>query len=411
MRFFPWLSIRLSRGRSPFRGPGPRPGFTPGARAGLFFAAMFATFAIQGAYLPLWFADRGLSAGSIGTVLGVASLFRVVCGPAWGALADRTGQRGVVLVYAALAAACGALLYVPSHGFIPILLVAAGQGMVSSALSPLIDALALGLAREGRIQYGPVRAWGSAAFMVSTSAGGWLVGAIGSWLVPWLLAGGYAAASLSARLLAEPAAPPGAAARSRNPLNGLSLFRLPAFRLTVACSALIQGAHAAFYGFGPLFWRSQGISDSVIGLLIAEGIVAEIFLFARGRWLVERLGPAGLTAAAAGASVLRWTVTGLSPGLAVLALVQSLHAATFALQHLSAMQMLSRTIPPERAGTAQALHAALGMGAPTGLMMLVSGWLYARTGGHVFFAMAALSALALLLVRRLALASRQTVSR
>ena len=187
----------------------------------------------------------------------------------------------------------------------------------------------------------------------------------------------------------------------RNPLAALSLLKRPAFLLTIGCSALIQGAHAAYYGFGPLFWRSQGFSDSTIGLLIAEGIVAEIFLFARGRKLVERLGPAGLTAIAAGASVLRWTVTAFSPPLAVLAAMQVLHAATFAFQHLSAMQMLTRIIPPERAGAAQSLHAALGMGAPTGLMMLVCGWLYAGTGGHVFLAMAALAGLALLLVRPL----------
>ena len=141
-------------------------------------SAMFATFAIQGAYLPLWFADRGLSAGSIGQILGVASLFRVLCGPAWGAVADRVGQRGTVLFLTALGATCGALLYLPSHGFVAILLVAAGQGMVSSALSPLIDAMALALMREGRMQYGPIRAWGSAAFMTATAAGGWLVGAL-----------------------------------------------------------------------------------------------------------------------------------------------------------------------------------------------------------------------------------------
>jgi PPP family 3-phenylpropionic acid transporter len=370
---------------------------SPGSRVALFMSAVFATFAIQGAYLPLWFADRGLSASSIGQILGVASLFRVLCGPAWGAVADRVGQRGTVLFLTALAATCGALLYLPSHGFTAILLVAAGQGMVSSALSPLIDAMALALMREGRMQYGPIRAWGSAAFMTATAAGGWLVGAVGSWLVPWLLATGYATAAASARLLVEPATQSG----PRNPLAALSLLKRPAFLLTIACSALIQGAHAAYYGFGPLFWRSQGFSDATIGLLIAEGIVAEIFLFARGRKLVERLGPAGLTAIAAGASVLRWTVTAFSPPLAVLAAMQALHAATFAFQHLSAMQMLTRTIPPERAGTAQSLHAALGMGAPTGLMMLVCGWLYAGTGGHVFLAMAALAGLALLLVRPL----------
>jgi PPP family 3-phenylpropionic acid transporter len=69
----------------------------------------------------------------------------------------------------------------------------------------------------------------------------------------------------------------------------------------------------------------------VIGLLIAEGIVAEILLFARGRRLIERLGPAGLTACAAAGSLVRWTVTAMALTLPVLAVVQLLHAATFAM--------------------------------------------------------------------------------
>ncbi len=151
-----------------------------------------------------------------------------------------------------------------------------------------------------------------------------------------------------------------------------------------------------------MFWRSQGISDTVIGLLIAEGIIAEILLFARGGRLVARLGPAGLTACAAAASVVRWTVTAFGPPLPVLVVVQILHAATFAMQHLSAMLVLSRFVPAERAATGQALHAALGYGAPSGLMMVLSGWLYARYGGLVFLAMAAVGGAALLLVRPLA---------
>jgi PPP family 3-phenylpropionic acid transporter len=200
------------------------------------------------------------------------------------------------------------------------------------------------------------------------------------------------------------AAVPRATAR---PLAGLRLFGLPAFRLTVAASALIQGAHAAYYGFAPLFWRAQGYSDTLIGLLIAEGIVAEVLLFARGRKLVEHLGPAGLTACAATASLLRWSVTAMAPPLPVLAAVQLLHAATFAMQHLSAMLVLSRSVHPERAATAQSLHAALGMGAPTGVAMLLCGWLYARGGGGLaFLAMAACGGAALLLIGPLARAIR-----
>jgi PPP family 3-phenylpropionic acid transporter len=368
-----------------------------GVRVAAFLAAYFGANAVN-AFMPLWFADRGLTAATIGQILGLAALLRVLSGPGWGNVADRLGRRRPVLLLAAGAATALALLYPLASGFLPLLLVAAGQGIAASALNPLVDSLALALAREGRMEYGPVRSVGSAAFMLATAAAGWLLTRIGSWLVPWLLALGYGAAAVSTLFLPEARTPPAAP----HAWAGLALFRLPAFRLAVGSTALIQGAHAAYYGFAALLWRSQGLSDTVIGLLIAEGIIAEVLLFARGRRLIERLGPAGLTGCAAAASVLRWTVTAFSPGLAVLAAVQVLHAATFAMQHLSAMMVLTRWVPAERAATAQALHAALGYGAPTGLMMLLTGFLYARVGGLVFLVMAACGGAALALAPRLA---------
>ena len=370
---------------------------SPGARVALFFAALFVAAAINAAFLPLWFADRGLTPGQIGQVLGAASLLRVLTGPAWGTLADRIGRRRPVLIGAALAAALATLLYAALRDFLPLLLLSVWQASASSALNPLVDSLALALARERRMEYGPVRAVGSAAYMVATASAGWLLTHTGTWLVSWLLGASYGAAGAVARLLPEAATPPVAA----HPFSGLRLLSHRPFRTIVLASALIQGAHAAYYAFAPLFWRSQGFSDGLIGLLIAEGIIAEIALFAWGRRLVERLGPPGLTACAAAASALRWTVTAAAPSLPWLAAVQLLHAATFAMQHLSAMLVLSRSVPPERAATAQALHAALGMGAPTGLMMLVSGWVYARWGGAVFLLMAVMGAAGLPVAWRL----------
>ena len=375
-----------------------------GVRVALFFAALFAAGAINTAFLPLWFADRGLSAVAIGQVLGIASLLRVVAGPSWGTVADRIGRRRPVLLAAAAAASGAALLYLPLYGFAALLLVASVQGVASSALNPLIDSLALALARERRMEYGPVRSIGSIAYMAASAGAGWLLSVTGSWVVPWLLVGSYGSAAAVTPLLPEAARAP-AAPRA---LAGLRLLANRPFRLAVLASALIQGAHAAYYGFAPLLWRSQGFSDSVIGLLVAEGIVAEVALFAWGRRLVERLGPAGLTACAATASLIRWSVTACAPPLGVLVVVQLLHAATFAMQHLSAMLVLSRAVPPERAATAQALHGALGYGAPTGLLMLLAGLLYARFGGAVFLAMAAIGGSAVVLVKplRTAMAGR-----
>ena len=365
-------------------------------RVGLFVGAYFTAMGVTG-FMPLWYADRGLSPAEIGQILGAASFLRVLAGPQWGGVADRLGRRRPVLMGATLAATIMALAFPLTAGFWPVLLVAAGQGVAASAINPLADSLALSLARQGLMEYGPVRAVGSATFMLATAAAGSLLTAIGSWLVPFLLAIGYGTSALLTPLLPEAEVGP---SRARG-YGGWELFRMPAFRLAVAATALIQGAHAAYYGFAALLWRSQGLSDQTIGLLIAEGIVVEILLFWRGRRLIERLGPAGLTACAAVASVVRWSVIAFSPGLAVLVLVQLLHAATFAMQHLSSMLILGRAIPPERAATAQALHAALGYGIPAGAAMFVSGLLYARFGGLAFLAMALLGGSALLLVRPL----------
>jgi len=367
----------------------------PGFRVGAFMAAMFGTFAIVGAFMPLFMADRGLRADQIGLVLGGASLVRVFTGPAWGMLADRLGRRRSVIASAAAIAVCAALALVPANSFLAFAVIVAWQGAATTAFGPLSDSMALALAREGRMTYGPARAAGSAAFMLSSALGGKLLSITGTGAVPLLLAGGFGAAGLIALTMPEPQRPPTAARRFT---GALGVLRLPEFRLVLAASALVQGSHAAFYGFAPLYWRSQGIGDDTIGLLIAIGIVAEVVLFWSGQRLIQFLGPGWLTACAAAAGVLRWTVTASTGDLWILFPVQALHAVTFAFQHQSAMLMLQRVIPQERAATAQSLYSAFGMGAPTGLLTFLSGMMYARIGGNVFFAMAALCLLALALV-------------
>lgn len=366
---------------------------TPGFRVGLFMAALFAVTAVN-AFMPLWFAGQGLSPDAIGQVLGFASLFRVIAGPGWGTFADRIGNRRHVMTAAACATTCLSLAYPPLHGFVPILIVAALLGVAASALGPLSDSLALALAREGKMEYGPVRAAGSVSYMIVTAAAGQVLAFAGTAVVPWLQALGYALAALFTRLLPEAQVPPS----GPRFVGGWALFRLTPFRIVVACTALIQGSHAAYYGFAALYWRSLGYGDDTIGLLFAEGIVVEVALFLWGRRLIARLGFTGLTACAGLAAVIRWTGTAFAPPLAVLAVLQLLHAATFAMQHLSAMMLLSRFVPPERAATAQALHSALGQGVPNGLMMLLTGFLYARYGGFAFLAMAVCAGFSLFLL-------------
>jgi len=321
-------------------------------------------------------------------VLGLASLLRVTVIPLWGRMADALGHRRAALAIAALVAAGASLLLPAVPLMAPLFVAACVQGVMGASLVPLADAVTLPLASAGRLDYGRTRAWGSVSYMVATAGVGALLGAVGTGVVPPVLAAGYGLAALFGLMMPE--APPAAPA----PHERGSPLRLPAFRLALLASALIQGAHAAYYSFAALRWRAAGIPDGIVGLLIAEGIVAEIALFIWGRRLVERIGPGRLTMLAAGISVVRWTALAFVVDPWALAALQVLHAGTFALQHLSAMQVLGR-VGPARAGMAQAWLSALGYALPTAGLVWLAGQLYARQPALAFLTMAAVAALAL----------------
>ena len=144
-----------------------------------------------------------------------------------------------------------------------------------------------------------------------------------------------------------------------------------------------------------MYWQSLGYSGTTIGLLWAEGVVAEIVLFWQGRRLVAGLGPVGLLALGGAAGILRWSCTGFAAALPLIMALQLLHAFTFGASHLGAMHYVSRTVPPAAAASAQSLYAALSSGLGSGLVAAAAGMLYARYGGAAYPAMAVLSGLGL----------------
>lgn len=365
---------------------------SPAIRVGGFLAPVFAAAAVGTAFLPAFLVARGLDAASIGTLLAVGTVVRMLAVPVWGIVADRSGRTPLVLFGGCVIAAVAAAALLPASGFWLLLVLASVQGMGAAPLMPLADAISLGLANQGRLDYGRVRGSASAVFTAATAAAGALIQAFGPRMVPLLSAGCYALAALMARRL------PGDVAGRRTGLGGIwRLFRNRAFLLTVGASACVQGSHAALYVLGTLHWQARGISSATIGLLWSEAVVAETLFFVFGRGFAERLGPAGMTAIAAGSALLRWTVTGLTADLGWLVAVQWLHGATFGMQHLSAMQMLSRHIPPERAGAAQTLHAALGGALPVGIASWAAGRMYDGSGG-AFLLMAGLGGCGLLFI-------------
>jgi PPP family 3-phenylpropionic acid transporter len=378
-------------------------------RLSAYYAASFLIVGIKAPFWPVWLAGRGLGAREIALIFAAAIWVSVVATPLIGAFADRTGRRrAVMIVLAGVAALFYASLW-SAYAFWPLLGLSLVAASAQSALMPLGDSITLAAVRQDGIDYGRVRVWGSVTFIIAAVASGGVLGQasagnIGDNAVLILVL--VSSLVLLAACVAVPAASVEGSDRARWATLG-ALARDRRFWQFVAVAAALQASHQVYYGFGTLYWRSVGFSDPVIGLLWAEGVVAEILLFWQGSRLLSKLGPLGLMAAGAIAGILRWTLMGLAPGLAAAFVLQTLHALTFGATHLGVMNYLSRTVPAGAAASAQAFYSGASSGIGSGIVMLGAGALYANYGGHAYLFMAALSAVGLLGVARLTRSAAQ----
>ncbi|MDX2300795.1 MAG: MFS transporter [Xanthomonadaceae bacterium] len=359
----------------------------------LRYGAMFAAhFALIGAQLPFFsgfLEDRGFSAVAIGAIGAASLLFRMLAGPAIAYRVDSRGAQRSAIAFWAFAVALPATCLPFFSG---AMLGAASLAMLCAfgALTPLIDAGALGADRRGALHYGQTRACGSAAFIASAILTGAVVERAGIAAAVIVMAASAAAAfAFSFTLPDTQSASAGAISPAERRAEAGRLVRSRTFLLFLAAAGLGQGAHAGYYYFTILDWRAQGMDARAIGLLWATGTFCEIFILARGRALARRFGPVGLIAAGGAASVLRWTATAFAPPLPILFLVQALHALTFGAAFLGAVEFIARATPERLGNTAITLMSSTGVGLATAAAAFAGGLLYQWGGPAPMYALMA----------------------
>jgi PPP family 3-phenylpropionic acid transporter len=366
-------------------------------RLAIAYVALFFLMGIHLPYWPVWLADRGMDPDRIGLLLGVGMWARL-CAPFVGAWADRHG-RGPQL---AMALAVGVLVslgaFAWADGFVALFVRSGVLGLAFAPIMPLVDGFALSAAMRGQLDYGRVRLWGSASFIVATIAGGLVLEGRSPALVLVSLqctavALVIATAGLGANRGAVPAGGHQVAIRD--------VLRRPSMATFLAAVACLQAGHAVLYGFGSEDWLGVGITESTVGWLWAIGVVAEVVLFAYGERVVARIGPAGLLVCAGIGGMLRWSLLAHVHAVVPLFALQILHAASFAAMHLGAMTWIRRAFSGAELHRATALYVAVAGGLALGIGMPLAGVLYERWHGVAYHAMTVFAAAGLWFALRL----------
>jgi len=367
-------------------------------RLSCFYAAVFAVIGVQLPFWPLYLKAKGLDPSDIGLLMAAAFFVKILTNPLVGHVVDRKGERRRPMLFMAAAALLLTMLFQPAEGFLQLLAVTLLTAASFTALMPLGDSLTMYSAVAHKLDYGRIRLWGSLAFIATATLGGSLLVDAPRAAILWACVIGQAATWLAVRGLPD-VRPQQAKDQSHASIRPLLTDK--GFLLFLAATSMTQVSHMIYYGFATLHWQEAGIPGWVIGSLWAEGVIAEVVLFAFGNKVVARFGPVRLIAFGAAAGVVRWTVLSMTTDPLLLASVQFLHAFTFGATHLGAMHFINRNTPPGLSGRAQGIYASVANGIVPGTAMLVAGRLYQTYGGLSFLGMTIVAGVGLLLALRL----------
>ena len=361
-------------------------------RISFFYASLFLVIGVMLPFWPVWLESRGLGPAQIGLVMAAGMWVRALSNPLLAQFSDRYGRPDRLMIFVAWAGLIVHFLFLPAHGFWALLAASIPATMFLFALMPLGDAVTMLKVREGDIDYGRVRLWGSLTFIITASFSGFFLEGRHPDSILWLIISFIGLTVLSCHFL--PRADTAGNRDFFSPIKAVLASR-PVLIFMLG-AALVQSSHGVLYGFATLHWRQAGIPDSVIGALWAEGVVAEIILFAVSGYLLKRLKPIHFLIIAASAGIIRWLILAETSAIPALIFVQSLHAFTFGATHLAGLHFIARMIPAKYAATAQSIYSSTAVGGAMALSTMFAGILYENFSNGAYYAMAAMCTAGLL---------------
>ena len=354
-------------------------------RLAVFYGTMFGMVGTHLPFFTVWLKAVGIDAFWIGVITAVPPVTRFTVLPFVTALAERRhALRGAVMV-TGFATAFGFCILGTQHQPVLVFLAYAVTCSLWTPMVPLTDAYALrGVARYG-LNYGPLRLWGSAAFVAGALACGLLVDVIAAKNLIWVIAS-VAALGAFVGLGLQPLGKPKSVTNIQHGAG--ALLRDPGFLAIIVTSALIHGSHAAYYIFASIAWQQAGLGGLTIAGLWSLGVIAEIVVFALSPRFT--LPPVMLVVIAALSAVARWVITAQEPPLAILATVQLAHGLTFGLTQVGTMMLLVGYVPGHVMARGQGYLAACS-GIVSSSVSILSGAIYAQYGQRVYYVMAAMA--------------------
>ena len=341
------------------------------AKFSLVYFSIFIVIGINAPFFPLWLSSKGFTERYIAIILATSVLTKLLANPFFAGLGDKYGNRKIPMLYLSFISTIILFSLNIFNSLYLIAFMAITSWALFAPLMPLTESLTTTAIKKYNFDYGNTRLWGSVSFIIIAFFGGIIIEKYGLKYVPILMTIGALFLFLS--IIIMPTIP---SLPARKKFSTYALLKnRNFFPFLLACGA-IQSSHGIYYGFSTIYWKSIGLSETVIGALWAEGVVFEIILLAYFYKFKNYTSPKIFIMIAGVMAIIRWTLMAYVDTILFIALIQILHAFTFGLTHLAAINFISEVMPIRAQAKSQALYSAISMGAFLALSISVSGDLY-----------------------------------
>ena len=337
----------------------------------LVYFSIFVVIGINAPFFPLWLSSKGFEERYIAFILSSAVLTKLVANPFFAGLGDKYGNRKIPMLYLSFLAFLILLSLNFFNSIYYIAIISIFSWALFAPLMPLTESITTTALKKYKFDYGKTRLWGSVAFIVAAFFGGLIIEANGLKYVPILLSFGALLVFIAICFMPTIKSLP---ARHKMTTYAL-LSNRNFFPFLLACGA-IQSSHGLYYCFSTIYWKSIGLSETIIGSLWAEGVVFEIILLAYFYKFKNYTSSKNFLILAGIVASIRWTLMVYADNIFFLAIIQILHAFTFGLTHLAAIYFISEVMPARAQAKSQALYSAISMGACLAISIAVSGDIY-----------------------------------
>ncbi len=357
----------------------------------LFFASLGALIPYWGLYLK----SLGFSPTEIGEVMAVIMATKIVAPNIWGWIADHSGRRVTVVRLTTLFAVLAfvGIFFGGSYWWLVVVMML--FSFFWNAALPQFEATTLSHLGEDVHRYSMIRLWGSVGFILTVVSLGPLLDAFGAGLLPGVIVVLLIALWLSTLLVPE--TKPKRASLSRESLG--AVLKQPLVIALLLVCFLLQASHGPYYTFFTIYLEEHGYSRTLIGLLWAVGVLAEIGVFLVMHRLLPRFGARQLLLFSLAVTTVRWLLVALFvDSIAIMIAAQLLHAASFGIYHAVVIHLIHKLFVGRLQGRGQALYSSISFGAGGAVGSLLSGYLWVSSGASVTYLCAAIASASAFLI-------------